>query len=401
MKLIDNELSNYRRFIAGITSSENVLLMYCRRAKRFLECHPKAMELDEEATRSLIDGYIEDCPINSAKEVLATAVRYYWSYRFGKPYLKRYRPCDYPPNDSIAEELDAFKAFLTKTKNLKDVTIAGRVRDIGRFLKTVFGATRFARDAITVEVVRSYLADSTDNLKLSTKSRFAGDIRSYSAFLVETGHRDTAYPIMKLPLSFNSRRRIDIPGRIDDADLRVLIESIDSSCERGARDLALVLLMGSLGLRRSEVAHMELKDVDWSEGVIFVRHTKSKVSRRLPLTAAAGAAVERYVTEFRPKTDNRRIFMVAGGEKGDGPMSPAQAGCAVKLAAEKAGLNYHGTHTLRRAVFTDMVASGVSIKVVADIAGHEDISTTMGYLRLDLTSLREVAAEWPGEVRHG
>jgi site-specific recombinase XerD len=375
--------------------------MYCGRTKRFLECHPKAMELNEEATRSLIDGYIEDCPINSAREVLATAVRYYWSYRFGKPYFKRYRPCDFPTNDSITEELQTFKAFLTKTKNLKDLTIAGRVRDIGRFLRTVFGATRLARDAVTVEVVRCYLADSTDNLKLSTKSRFAVNIRSYSAFLVETGHRDTAYPIMKLPLSFNSRRRVDIPGRIDDSDLRVLVESIDPSCERGARDLALMLLMGSLGLRRSEVALMELEDVDWSEGVVSVRHTKSKVSRRLPLYAAAGAAIERYVTEFRPKTDTRRVFIVAGGEKGDGPMSPEQAGCAVRLAAEKAGLKYHGTHTLRRAVVTNMVAAGVAIKVVADIAGHENLSTTMGYLRLDITSLREVAAEWPGEVRHG
>ena len=401
MELIDNELNNYRRFIAGITSSGNVLRMYYWRTKRFLECHPKAMELGEEATRSLIDGYIEDRPINSAKEVLATAVRYYWSYRFGKPYFKRYRPRDFPTNDSITEEIEAFNAFLTKTKNLKDVTITGRVRDIGRFLRTVFGAARFTRDTVTVEVVRSYLADSTDSLKLSTKSRFAGNIRSYSAFLVEMGHRDTAYPIMKLPLSFNSRRRVDIPERIEDADLRVLIESINPSCERSARDLALVLLMGSLGLRRSEVALMELDDIDWSEGVVSIRHTKSKVSRKLPLNAAAGAAIERYVTKFRPKADTRRIFMVAGGEKGDGPISPEQVGCAVRLAAEKAGLKYHGTHTLRRAVVTNLVAAGVAIKVVADIAGHEDISTTMGYLRLDLKSLCEVAAEWPGEVRHG
>jgi site-specific recombinase XerD len=401
MELIDNELDNYRRFIAGITRSGNVLKMYCGRMKRFLEHHPKAMELDEEATRSLIDGYIEDSPISSAKEVLATAVRYYWSYRFGKPYFKRYRPRDFPTNDSITEELEAFNAFLTKTKNLKDLTITGRVRDIGRFLRMVFRSARFTRDAVTVDVVRSYLADSTDSLKLSTKSRFACNIRSYAAFLVETGHRATAYPILKLPLSFNSRRHVDIPGRIDDADLRVLIESINPSCERGARDLALVLLMGSLGLRRSEVALMELEDVDWSEGAISVRHTKSKVSRRIPLNAATGAAVERYVTEFRPKADTRRIFMVAGGEKGDGPITPDQTGRAVRLAAEKAGVKYHGTHTLRRAVVTNMVAAGVAIKVVADIAGHEDLSTTMGYLRLDLTSLREVAAEWPGEVRHG
>lgn len=49
-----------------------------------------------------------------------------------------------------------------------------------------------------------------------------------------------------------------------------------------------------------------------------------------------------------------------------------------------------------------MVSAGVDIKAVADILGHERILTSMGYLRLDLNSLREVAAEWPEmEVCHG
>jgi site-specific recombinase XerD len=377
--------------------------MYCSRTRKFLALHPEAMKLDEAAARSLIDSYIEGATTNSSKEVLATAVRYYWHYRFGKPYFPRYRQRDFPPNDSIDKEVEAFRSHLAATGSLAEVTITGHVRGIRHFLYTEFGASAFLRERVSVEAVHDYLSYLTPQLSLSTKSCLASDIRSYANFLVEKGHEDTARPITMLPLSFNSRRSVKIPGRMKDADLRILIDSLDPSCERGARDLALILLMGNLGLRASDAAYLELDDIDWAAGELVVRNSKSVTPRRLPLDADSGSAIERYASRFRPRIDSRRIFLTAGRERGEGPLSSAQAGRAVKLVAEKAGISgYRGTHTLRRAVATNMVAAGVAIKIVADVLGHESVFTTMGYLRLDLDSLKEAAAEWPeGEVSHG
>jgi len=404
MKSTVSELDQYKKFIEGKTSSKNVLGMYVGRVKKFLELYPEAMGLDESATRELIDNYIKDAPTNSAKEVLATAVRYYWSYRFGKPYFEKYSQRDFPPNDTIDNELAEFKIYLVTTKLLTDETIKSRVATIRRFLYTTFREALFLREAVTVDVVRDYLAYMTPQLSLSVKSYTATDIRSYAVFLAESGQESTALAISNLPLSFNNKRSTALPGRIEDIDLQTLIDSIDPSSERGARDLALVLLLGNLGLRLSDAVCLSLDDINWAAGELAVRNSKSKTPRRLPLDAECGSALERYVSEYRPKTaQTRRLFLIAGREAGDGPLNRAQAKQAVKLAAEKAGIgSYAGTHTLRRAAATNMVEAGVDIKTVADILGHERIVTAAGYVRLDLSSLRKVAAEWPGdEVCHG
>ena len=403
MESIILELDLYRKFLEGKTSSKNVQNMYCARTLRFLEKKPEAMTLDEVKTRELIDDYIDGTPMNSAKESLATAVRYYWCFRFGKPYFQRYSQRDFPPDNSIDRELAAYGSFLEATKPLAEVTVKNRMTIIRRFLYTTFKDSPFAREAVTIDVVRNYLSYLTPQLSSTSKSGFATAIRSYTGFLVEMGCTDTARPISKLPLSFNHKRGAKLPGRIEDGDFRFLVESIDPSSERGARDLALILLMGVLGLRVSDAVYLELDDIGWAEGEVHVRRSKSKTPRSLPLDATCGAAIARYVKDFRPKAKTRRVFLVAGGEEGDGAVSSEQAGRAVKLAAEKAGISgYGGTHTLRRAVVSNMVESGVSIKVIADLMGHERISTAMGYLRLDLNSLREVAAEWPSkEVCHG
>jgi site-specific recombinase XerD len=399
METISHELELYKTFIEGKTRSENVLCMYCGRTRKFLEQHPEAMTLDETAARELVDAYIESAPTNSAKEMLATAVRYYWNFRFGKRYFETYNQRDHRPNSSIDNELDAYRSFLAKSKSLADGTVINRLAAIRRLLYTKFGASDFSRESVTIDLVRDYLAYSTPQLSLATKGRMATEIRSYAGFLVEMGHSGTAQAILRLPLSFNCKRSAKLPVRIEDSALCILIDSIKPFSGRSARDLALLLLMGNLGLRMNDAVQLTLDDIDWTNGLVTVRNSKSKTPRTLPLDAACGAAIERYVKDFRAKTDTRRIFLVAGNERGEGPVDCRQASRAIKLIAEKAGISgYRGTHTIRRAVATNMVSSGVDIKTVADILGHEHISTTMGYLRLDLNSLREAAAEWPKEV---
>jgi site-specific recombinase XerD len=399
MATISRELELYKTFIERKTKSKNVLCMYCGRTRKFLEQHPAAMTLDETATRELVDKYIENAPVNSAKEVLATAVRYYWNFRFGKRYFRTYNQRDHLSNNSIDNELDAYKSFLVKSKSLAEGTVINRLGSLRRLLYTKFGTSDFSREAVTIDLIRDYLAYSTPQLSLATKGRVATEIRSYAGFLVEIGYSATALAILKLPLSFNYKRSVELPVRIEDSALRTLIDSIKPSSERSARDLALTLLMGNLGLRMNDAVQLTLDDIDWTNGLVTVRNSKSKTPRTLPLDAACGAAIERYVKDFRPKTNTRQIFLVAGNESGEGPVDCRQASRAIRLIAEKAGISgYRGTHTIRRAVATNMVSSGVDIKIVADILGHEHIFTTMGYLRLDLNSLREAAAEWPLEV---
>jgi site-specific recombinase XerD len=401
METISTELEHYRRYLEGVSSSQNVVKMYYNRTRTFLGLHLEAMTLDSAALREVIDNYIDNLPVNSAKEVPAAAARHYWSYRFGKPYFEKYRQRDFPRNDSIEDEVEAYKDYLHRTGRSGGKYALQRASRIRAFLYTVFGAVVFSRENVTVDVVRTYMRDSLQRLKMSTRSLVGSELRCYARFLESQGFKRSVQPISRIPLSCSFRRQEDLPQSISEEDYRTLVASVKADSERGSRDLAMILLMGNLGLRRSDVSRLSLDDIDWNTGVITVRKSKSISARSIPLDMETGSTIELYVREFRPASDHRSLFLCAGGETGDGRAAPEVIGRAVKLAAEKAGIAaYCGTHSLRRAVATNMVAAGVDIKTVADILGHEQILTTMGYLRLDLPSLRNVASEWPKEDAH-
>ena len=147
------------------------------------------------------------------------------------------------------------------------------------------------------------------------------------------------------------------------------------------------------------MALLELDDVDWANGVLHIRHSKSISDRSIPLDEETGEALEHYVLNGRPNdTGSRSLFLPEGLEEKGPQLTYRQVGGAISLLSEKAGVRNAGTHSFRRAVATNMVNNGVPIKPIADLLGHEDIATTMGYLRVDIGSLRKVASPWPEEV---
>ena len=400
MRTLSEEIEGYWEFLSMRGNSNLVKRMYCQRLKTFLKTNPEAMDVGAEALKASINSYIGSLATTSGKGVASAAVRFYWSYKTGKPFSLHYRQSDYEADPSIDAEVAAFSVYLSSV-GVSESSVRDRVNSVRRFLYRMFHGAGFSRSLVTVEAVRDYLSVDRAHNKQTTKSGIATSIRRYAKFLATVGYERNADALMRLPIASYQRHGGKLPGCISDEDYRHLIESFDTTCERGARDRAMTLCMGNLGLRGSDVAKLNLENIDWMNGTLTVRDSKSISARSIPLDAETGAALEVYVASFRPRSPGKPLFMATGGERGVGGIMPNQVHGAITLAAEKAGIaDFHGTHTLRRSVATRMVNGGVGIKVIADILGHEQITTTMGYLRVDLARLRKVAASWPEEVRH-
>jgi len=400
MKTLSEELARYQNFLAKRGNSNYVKRVYTNRIRSFLEANPEVMKANAIMLKVSVSSYIDGLPVNSGKGVTSTAVRFYWSYKSGEPLNNHYRQSDYITNVSFDDEVASFSRYL-KGIGMNDQRILELANKVKRFLYSVFSGKYFTRDLITVEVIRDYLSITVAYLSPGTKSGVAGCMREYAKFLSTVGYEKNATAILRLPTASYVGHDGRLPGCISDENYRHLIESFDPSSERGARDRAIALCMGNLGLRRSDVSKLSLDDINWMEGTLTVRSSKSISIRRIPLDAETGAALEVYVTSFRPKNVGGQLFYATGGEKGGGAVAPGQVGGAILLAAEKAGLaDYHGTHTLRRSVATRMINEGVDIKTIADVLGHEQITTTMRYLRIGLAKLRKVSGQWPEEVRH-
>ncbi len=112
---VDEHLEAFRGFIGTNGNSPNVCAMYFKRVRTFLGKHPEATTAGEQILRELIDEYIESLPVTSGIGVTATAVRYYWAMRFGKPHFKRFDPRSYPEDQSIEQECHEFEAYLVSS----------------------------------------------------------------------------------------------------------------------------------------------------------------------------------------------------------------------------------------------------------------------------------------------
>ena len=107
----DEHLEDFKSFIKANGNSPNVQAMYFKRVRMFLEKRPEAMEAGEQGLRSIVDDYIASLPVTSGIGVTATAVRYYWNMRFGKPYFERYRFDDYDdPQSAISLRAEDLKS---------------------------------------------------------------------------------------------------------------------------------------------------------------------------------------------------------------------------------------------------------------------------------------------------
>jgi site-specific recombinase XerD len=165
------------------------------------------------------------------------------------------------------------------------------------------------------------------------------------------------------------------------------------------RDRAMLLLCARLGLRPGEALRLALQDLDWSSGCVLIRAGKTSRERVLPLPEDAGAAVARYLEKARPVSSQRAVFLSHKPPHKPLRSSSSMASLVNRLLRQVGiGAPCSGAYVLRHTLATTMVRSGASFQEVADILGHNSLTTTGIYAKLDLPSLAQVALPWPGGV---
>ena len=162
------------------------------------------------------------------------------------------------------------------------------------------------------------------------------------------------------------------------------------------RDRALLLLFAVYGLRRSEVAGLRLDHLDWEHAVLWVPRTKQRRTQPYPLLRTVGEAILAYLQQVRPRSARREVFLTLKAPFR--PLSPSGLYHVTSRRLARLGCPtpHRGPHALRHACAMRLVAAGLSLKVIGDHLGHRSTSATRLYAKVDLASLREVAALEPG-----
>jgi site-specific recombinase XerD len=155
--------------------------------------------------------------------------------------------------------------------------------------------------------------------------------------------------------------------------------------------------MADLGLRAAEVADLMLDGVDQTAGTLRLSANKSRRERVLPMSHRLRLAVASYVRRYRPKTDNRRLFVRHRVPVGEAVTRELVRGVMRRAYASVPGCeDWTGTHVLRHTAATRLHRAGADLKRVADILGHRSLDTTAIYAKVDFDRLVQVALPWPG-----
>lgn len=150
-----------------------------------------------------------------------------------------------------------------------------------------------------------------------------------------------------------------------------------------ARDRAIVELLYGSGLRRAELAGLDLDDVDLGEKVALVTGKGNK-RRMVPLTQAATDAMRSYLT-LRPGSPDRAFFLSNRNAR----LGLRQVWQIVKDYAEKSGVERATTHSMRHSFATHFIEGGGDVSTLQKLLGHSSIQTTQIYLDQSVAHLRK------------
>lgn len=177
---------------------------------------------------------------------------------------------------------------------------------------------------------------------------------------------------------------------------RRLIEAPSPFTPVGKRDRALLEVLYGTGIRVSECARLELRDVDLGKGTLFVRQGKGKKDRVVPFAGQAAAALDLYLREGRPaftrSARQQALFLSLTSGRA---LDAGSIQLVVREHARSAGLKVAvSPHILRHTYATHLIQGGADVRHVQKLLGHACLQSTTIYTRVfpkDLAKMVERA----------
>lgn len=305
--------------------------------------------------------------------------------RYTKQQIERARP-------ECRRVLREFARWVELDRGLTLGSIELRVRSAKVFLDAITrGQTcRAAIRALRPRVVEDFFVRyGTTHAMPSRRSMQAG-LRLFLGFCVE---REWVLDSLRSAVpSLHTYRLSALPRSVSESDVRRLLRSLRTATPR---DCAIVMLLVSYGVRRGQVAVLELSDVDWASRTITFREHKGGKTVEHSLTPAVAESLARYLRHHRPASECPQIFLRRCQPHLG--LNPAAITALVRDRFSRLGVAAvpRGPHALRHAFASRLLAARQPIKAIADLLGHRTLESTSIYAKVDIGALRELAMDWP------
>jgi integrase/recombinase XerD len=284
--------------------------------------------------------------------------------------------------------IDQFLNFLSVERGLAANTISSYRADLRKFAAYLEKTRAGGLDMVKKDDLTKYLLHLKDSgLSTNSISRNLAAIKTFWRFLVNERHvKENVAGFLESPKLWKK-----LPETLDVGEVDRLISAPDSRNWRGIRDKASLELLYGTGMRVSELVNLKVSNVNMDVG--FIKCTgKGSKERIVPLGKSARDALKKYLDKSRTRLlkkgiQEKSLFLTRLG----GSMSRQSFWKMIKSYARQVGIKKNiSPHMLRHSFATHLLERGADLRIVQEMLGHADISTTQIYTHINKERLKSI-----------
>jgi len=276
--------------------------------------------------------------------------------------------------------LNDFKNYLKIERNLSINTIESYLFDVKKlvnFLKS--SKIKIKPEELTETLAKEFIYDLSKKVKSPTQARIISGLRRFYDYLILEDIIVTN-PIQNIE---TPKIGINLPVTLTIQEIDNIISSIKLTAKTGVRNIAIVELLYSCGLRVSELINLKISDLFFKESLIKVTGKGNK-ERFVPISTQAQLYINNYIKDIRcfkkiKKNFEDTLFL---NERGSS-LSRVMIFIILKELSINSNIKKKiGPHTFRHSFATHLIENGADLITIQNMLGHENITTTERYLHV-------------------
>jgi integrase len=170
----------------------------------------------------------------------------------------------------------------------------------------------------------------------------------------------------------NYKKQPKLPSTYTKEEVLVILNSIDRSTSLGKRNYAILMLAVRLGMRASDISHLQFRELLWAENTISFNQFKTNEKVELPLTADVGETLIDYIKYARPTSNDAHVFLEK--QFPNPPINAKKVSLIANRIIIKSGVcigdRKHGSHALRHTMASFLLEQKTPLPVISELLGH-------------------------------